>query len=150
MICLGGRVAEEELYNNKYDYYDKNYKDKNIFDDINDLDITTGASNDLKQANSIARTYVNLFGINDNLGLYDNIDNSQPFLGRDLGMNNNKASEYSKNKIDKEVERIVNFAHKKTIDIMKKNKEELSHISQLLLEKISLDIMDIKDIKISY
>ena len=45
------------------------------------MDITTGASNDLKQANSIARRYVNLFGIDDEIGLIDVDEGQMPFLG---------------------------------------------------------------------
>lgn len=54
MVALGGRVAEQILYNNtKEDIWLKN---------ITDLEVTTGASNDLKQANQLARNYIQLFG----------------------------------------------------------------------------------------
>ena len=42
-----------------------NYNNSNIFEGINNLYITTGASNDLRQADSLARNYINLFGFND-------------------------------------------------------------------------------------
>ena len=71
-----------------------------MFPNTSHLDITTGASNDLKQANSIARRYVSLFGMGKNIALYDSADMSQPFLGRNLATNNDKLSEYSKQEID--------------------------------------------------
>ncbi len=151
MVALGGRAAEKILYERQDNFYkSKNYDDKKIFDDINNLDITTGASNDLKQANSIARTYINLFGYNDTLGLYDSADSSQPFLGRDLAMGGDKTSEYSKNKTDKEVERIINFAYEKTLDIIKQNVDALDRISDLLIKKISIDYTELQSIDIKY
>ena len=98
MVSLGGRIAEKILYK-------KNNKKYNWLNEIEDLDITTGASNDLKQAHSLARKYVMLFG---NIGIYDDSDNSMPFLGRDI-YSNNKLSEYSKQEIDKQVESIISY-----------------------------------------
>ncbi len=151
MISLGGRAAEIILYEKFKNFYkSENYDDLKIFDDIYNLDITSGASNDLKQANSIARTYINLFGYNDTLGLYSNSDSSQPFLGRDIAMGGDKSSEYSKNKIDKEVQRIINFAFEKTLDIIDKNSIALQEIAELLISKISISNQELKNIKIEY
>ena len=151
MVTLGGRVAEIVLYDKFKNFYkSENYNDLKIFDNIYNLDITSGASNDLKQANSIARTYINLFGYNDTLGLYDSGDGSQPFLGRDIAMGGDKTSEYSKNKLDKEVQRIINFAFKKTFDIIDKNNLALQEIAELLIAKISIDNTELKNIKVEY
>ena len=149
MLSLGGRVAELLLFNNQ-EMENNNYDDATLFEGIDNLDITTGASNDLKQANQIARSYINLFGFNDTLGLYDSSNPSQPFLGRDLAMNGDKNSEYSKDKMDKEIERIINFAYLKTIDIMKKNKAGLDNIAKLLIDNISIDVDDIASLNIQY
>ena len=127
---FGGRVAEEEIFGEDA--------------------VTTGASNDLKQANQIARTYINLFGFNDTLGLYENGDQGQPFLGRDLAMGGDKSSEYAKDKVDREVERLINFAYKKTIDVMKTNRAGLDNIASLLLEKTSIDAKDLASLEIKY
>ena len=151
MVTLGGRVAEIVLYDKFKNFYkSENYNDLKIFDNIYNLDITSGASNDLKQANSIARTYINLFGFNDTLGLYDSSDGSQPFLGRDIAMGGDKTSEYSKNKLDKEVQRIINFAFKKTFDIIDENNLALQEIAELLIAKISIDNEELKNIKVEY
>ena len=149
MLSLGGRVAELLLFEDNKQATD-NYSDKRVFNGIDNLDITTGASNDLKQANQIARTYINLFGFNDTLGIYENGDPSQPFLGRDLAMGGDKSSEYAKDKVDREVERLINFAYKKTIDVMKTNRAGLDNIASMLLEKTSIDARDLASLEIKY
>jgi len=149
MLSLGGRVAELLLFNDKKQL-DNNYDDTKLFDGIDNLDITTGASNDLKQANQIARTYINLFGFNDTLGIYDSSDPSQPFLGRELAMGGDKSSEYAKDKIDREVERLINFAYKKTIEVMRINRAGLDNIASLLVEKTSIDATDLASLEIKY
>ena len=149
MLSLGGRVAELLFFNDKKQL-DNNYDDTKLFDGIDNLDITTGASNDLKQANQIARTYINLFGFNDTLGLYENGDAGQPFLGRDLAMGGDKSSEYAKDKVDREVERLINYAYKKTIEVMRINRAGLDNIASLLLEKTSIDASDLASLNIKY
>ena len=148
MVCLGGRAAESILYENN-DNKNLPYYNEDVFDGINNLEITTGASNDLKQADSIARSYISLFGFNDTLTTFDTNSNDQPFLGRDLALNNNKISEYSKNRIDKEVNRLLNFAYKKTYDILKYNYNNLEYISNALLNYTSVNDEDL-DIVIDY
>ena len=133
MVSLGGRIAEKILYkNNKHNKF-------NYLNDIDDLDITTGASNDLKQAHSLARKYVMLFG---NVGIYDDSDNSMPFLGRDI-YSNNKLSEYTKEEIDKQVESIIKYCYDKVYDILTKNEDRLHYLSNELLNKKTLDSQDL-------
>ena len=150
ITALGGRAAEVMLYKNENDT-DENirYDTELLFPKITNLDITTGASNDLKQANSIARQYVSLFGLSDNIGLYDNADSSMPFLGRDLG-SNNKISEYTKTQIDREVEKLVKFAFKTAIKILEQNKKAFDTIGKLLLAKKTIGTKELNKISISY
>ena len=150
MLSLGGRVAELLLFRDNNRENNNNYSDDELFDGIDNLDITTGASNDLKQANEIARTYINLFGFNDSLGLYENGDQGKPFLGRDLAMGGDKTSEYAKDKLDREVERLINFAYRKTIDIIETNRAGLDNIAMLLLKKTSIDASDLSSLDIKY
>ena len=166
MIALGGRAAEVILYNTSNisnisnisdniecineNSINKNYKDNYLFEDINDLDITTGASSDLKQADSIARKYINLFGIDNMIGIYDDDNNNPPFLGRDLASNNNRLSEFSRGEIDNEVKLIINFAYKKTLDILKNNLIELDTIANLLIYKTTIDNKELEFIDITY
>ena len=66
MIAMGGRAAEVVLYNNT-EASNLMYKSSELFADFDNLDVTTGASNDLKQVNSIAMQYVSLFGLFKNV-----------------------------------------------------------------------------------
>jgi len=129
MVALGGRLAEKVFYKNKT-------KNEVWFQPIQDLDITTGASNDLKQANSIARTYVNLFG---NMGIYDGQDTSAPFLGRELANGGSKLSEYSKEEIDKQIEQIVSFCYDKVDQMFEVHEEKLHYWSGELLKQKTLN-----------
>ena len=149
MVSLGGRVGEMILYSEQSEM-PSNYIDSMIFDGINNLDITTGASNDLKQADNIARSYINLFGFNDTLATFEDSNPNQPFLGRDIAMNNNKISEYSKNRVDKEVNRLTNFAYKKTLEILNRNKEQLKNVADLLISNISIDQTDLNKIEVDF
>ena len=69
IVELGGRGAEIILYRKKTTKQVDEYEDDIIFDGEIDLDVTAGASNDLKQANSLARKYVSLFGLGKEVGL---------------------------------------------------------------------------------
>ena len=150
MLALGGRVAELLLYQDQHDIPENNYQDDEVFSGFENLDITTGASNDLKQANQIARTYINLFGFNDTLGLYENGDPSQPFLGRDLATNKDRTSEYAKDRVDREVERLINYALQKTIKVIRTNQAGLDNIASLLIERTSIDATDLESLTIKY
>jgi cell division protease FtsH len=149
MVALGGRAAEIVLYNKDgKDNKKQRYNDRSIFEDIDNLDITTGASSDLNQATQIARNYVNLFGIDDEYVLYDNNNPSQPFMGREIGMNTNKVSEISKARVDQEIERIINFCYRQTLNIIEQNKEPLKDIADNLMlntvvNKTMIDSLDI-------
>ncbi len=113
VVDLGGRVAEEL-----------------IFDDI-----TTGASQDIKQATELAKAMVTRYGMSENVGLinYDNDDN-EVFIGRDLahtrGYGENVAT-----RIDEEVKRIIDECYMKAKHIIKENEKILHDCANLLLEK---------------
>ena len=151
MVTLGGRAAETVYFKSigRSDKVKLNYDEDTLFDEFNNLEVTTGASNDLKQASSIARNYVNLFGMDDDYCLSDNSPD-QPFIGRELGMNSNKLSEDTKARVDKEVERIINYAYRKTITIIEQNVESLSKISKSLVKYNSINSTVLEDITVSY
>jgi cell division protease FtsH len=138
IIAMGGRAAEVVLYNTTSDTTSQ-YVPELIFPDIKQLDITTGASNDLKQANSIARQYISLFGLGRNIGLYDSTSSEQPFLGRNLATNSDKLSDYSKELIDKEIADMVHFAYETAIKIIEKNKESFHQIAGMLLKEKTIN-----------
>ncbi len=113
-VALGGRVAEEE-----------------IFDDI-----TTGASQDIKQATAIAKSMITKFGMSDRLGLinYDN-DSDEVFIGRDFGHTSRGYGEKVAGTIDEEVKRIIDECYEKARAILKEYHDVLDACAQLLLEK---------------
>ena len=138
MISLGGRVAEVLLYQKETHQRD-HYDDDVIFDGVDDLDVTVGASNDLQQANKLARKYIGELGLGQHIGLYDT-DSS----GRSYGKN--KISEKTKYKIDKEVEEIVNNAFEQVLLLMKQNWATVDTMVEMLLDKITINGEDIQTI----
>ena len=113
-VALGGRVAEEE-----------------IFDDI-----TTGASQDIKQATSLARSMVTKFGMSEKIGLinYDN-DSDEIFIGRDLAHASRGYGEQVAASIDQEVKNIIDSCYDRARQIIRKYHSVLEACAQLLLEK---------------
>ncbi|MDD6440914.1 MAG: ATP-dependent zinc metalloprotease FtsH [bacterium] len=114
VVSLGGRVAEEM-----------------IFDDI-----TTGASQDIKQATAYAKAMVTKFGMSDQVGLinYDN-DSDEVFVGRDFGKTSRGYGEQVATMIDMEVKRIIDECYAKAKSILKENEKILHSCAELLLEK---------------
>ena len=112
-VSLGGRVAEEL-----------------VFDDI-----TTGASQDIKQATKMAKAMVTRYGMSENVGLicYDN-DDDEVFIGRDLA--HAKAhSELVSGEIDREIHRIIDECYAKAKALILENSDVLHKSAQLLLKK---------------
>ena len=113
-VSLGGRVAEEQ-----------------VFDDI-----TTGASQDIKQATSIAKAMVTRFGMSDAVGLINyNDDSDEVFIGRDLAHTSRGYGEGVATVIDQEVKRIIDDCYKKAKDIINEYEHVLHACADLLLEK---------------
>ncbi|MCR5788756.1 MAG: ATP-dependent zinc metalloprotease FtsH [Lachnospiraceae bacterium] len=114
VVSLGGRVAEAL-----------------IFDDI-----TTGASQDLKQATKIAKKMIMKYGMSDAIGVisYDN-DDDEVFIGRDLAHSTRGYSEEIAGTIDKEIRRIVDECYKKAEKLIKEHEDVLHQCASLLLEK---------------
>ena len=150
IVALGGRAAEIILFKRKHNLNPTNYQDEKLFKKYDNLDITTGASGDLKQADSIARQYINLFGLNNNLGVIDTTAGNQPFLGRELANGGSKLSEYSKSKIDREVASLIQFALNAAVDIIENNIHEFTDLAKLLLKKNTIDKRDLEKFNILY
>jgi cell division protease FtsH len=113
VVDLGGRVAEEL-----------------VFDDI-----TTGASQDIKQATTMARDMVTRYGMSENIGLicYKD-DDDEVFIGRDLAHAHNY-SEGVASAIDAEVKSIIDHAYEEAKRIINENRDVLDRCAALLLEK---------------
>ena len=150
IVALGGRAAEIILFKRKHNLVPTNYHDEKLFKKFDNLDITTGASGDLKQADSIARQYINLFGLNNNVGVIDTTAGNQPFLGRELANGGSKLSEYSKSKIDREVASLIQFALSAAVDIIENNIHDFTDLAKLLLKKNTIDKRDLEKFNILY
>lgn len=148
VVALGGRAAERILYNRANDD-SSNYDSSVLFSNIPELKITTGASNDLKQAENLARTYINNFGINDKLGIRDTSSGDKPFLGREMA-SSKQISESSRERIDSEIERIIDFCYNRAVNILVYNKQNLHDISQLLLEQVTIGPNELSKFNIKF
>ena len=113
MVGLGGRIAEEM-----------------VFDDI-----TTGASQDIKQVTKTARNMVTKYGFSDKIGLVNcEISEDEVFLGRDYGHTKNYSDAVA-NSIDEEVRAIIDECYEKAKQLLEENKAVLETCAELLLEK---------------
>lgn len=131
IIALGGRAAEIYLYRSTQSVYNND----NVFTGFEDLDITTGASNDLMQANNIARNYITKYGFGENIGLYDSSDSDKPFMGREMAMSSKKISEDTLTRIDEQTATLVKFAYFKAVELIQKNDKAFLEIVHLLKKK---------------
>ena len=113
IVDLGGRVAEEL-----------------VFDDI-----TTGASQDIKQATAMAKAMVTKYGMSERVGLinYDN-DEDEVFIGRDLA-HKRGYGEGVAGAIDEEIKRIIDESYAKAKEIILEHRDVLDHCAQLLIQK---------------
>ncbi len=113
MVDLGGRIAEEL-----------------IFDDI-----TTGASQDIKQATQIARSMVTQYGMSDKVGMIQyGSDDDEVFIGRDLAHTKSYGNGMA-DTIDSEVKRIIDDCYQKASSIIKEYEYVLHSCAKLLIEK---------------
>lgn len=113
MVDLGGRIAEEM-----------------IFDDV-----TTGASQDIKQATSLAKAMVTKYGMSEIIGLlnYDS-DDEEVFIGRDLAHTKGYSDDVAR-RIDEEIKRIVDECYAKAKAIVVAHEDVLHRSAELLLER---------------
>ena len=114
MVSLGGRIAEELILD----------------------DITTGASQDIKQVTQYARAMVTKFGMSDELGLinYDSDEGDEVFLGKEIGQQR-PYGENTQTVIDQEVKKIVNKCYKDAKAMIEEHIDVLHKCAALLLEK---------------
>ena len=113
MVSLGGRIAEEIVLD----------------------DITTGASQDIKQATATAKAMVTKYGMSEKLGLINYGENEdEVFIGRDLAHSRGYAEDTASS-IDREVKSIVDECYEKAKKIILDNREILDKCCELLMEK---------------
>ena len=113
VVDLGGRVAEELIFH----------------------DITTGASQDIKQATQMARAMVTQYGMSEKVGMIQyGGDEEEVFIGRDFGHTKNYADQTAA-LIDSEVKSIIDEAYERAKEILSQNEEVLHKCAALLIEK---------------
>ncbi len=113
MVYLGGRIAEEL-----------------VFDDI-----TTGASQDIKQATALARAMVVKYGMSEKVGTINyETDSEEVFIGRELGHSKNYGEQVT-TVIDNEVKRIIDECYEKAKGIIQQHMDVLHRCTELLMER---------------
>ena len=124
-VAMGGRVAEEVVLK----------------------EISTGASQDIKQASRIVRSMVMQYGMSDVLGpvSYGEDANHQVFLGRDFNNQRNYSEEVA-SEIDKEVRRIMEDAYEACRQIITENRDKLELIANALLERETLTAAELEEL----
>lgn len=121
---LGGRVAEKLVLG----------------------DISTGASNDIERATTIARKMVMDYGMSDSLGpIAFGSGHDEVFLGRDMGKDR-KYSEETAHKIDKEIKNLIDEAYKKALTLLTDNRSKLNAVAEELLIREKLEAVDFQEI----
>ncbi|SFM34486.1 membrane protease FtsH catalytic subunit [Ectothiorhodospira mobilis] len=127
-ICslFGGRIAEEIIFGS----------DK----------VTTGASNDIERATSIARNMVTKWGLSDRLGpLSYGEDEGEVFLGRQVTQHKQMSDETA-HAIDEEIRRIIDSNYERARNILNENLDKLHTMAQALMKYETIDLDQINDI----
>ncbi len=129
-VALGGRVAEEIIYGED--------------------EVTTGASNDLKQVASVARQMITKFGMSDKLGPVA-LGRSQGgmFLGRDISAERD-FSEDTAATIDSEVSILVEIAYERAKKALNDNRQVLEDLTAMLMETETVDSLEFQDLLIRH
>ena len=112
MVSLGGRIAEELIFG----------------------DITTGASQDIRQATNLARDMVMKYGMSEKIGMINYDSEDEVFLGKDFG-HTRAYGEGVATEIDKEVKRIIDECYAKAKSLIEENYQVLEDSAKLLIEK---------------
>ncbi len=121
---LGGRAAEEMVFH----------------------DPTTGAGNDIDKDTALARAMVTQYGMTERLGAIKlGDDNSEPFLGRDIGHTRNYSEDVAA-MIDEETKKLLASAHQEAFDILEENRDVLDSLVLALLDRETLDKAEVEEI----
>ena len=143
IVSMGGRAAEIILFDKIQSNYEKtNYTESKVFESIKDLEITSGASGDLKQADNLARKYIELFGYDDGDFFPKTVQNpNNPYLS---------LSENTKSEIDENVGELINFALTKAVKIIENNLDTFNKLATDLILKKSVDLKYLNTLEVEY
>ncbi|HET9872759.1 MAG TPA: ATP-dependent zinc metalloprotease FtsH [Propionibacteriaceae bacterium] len=122
---MGGRAAEELVFH----------------------DPTTGASNDIDKATSVAKAMVTQYGMSERLGAVKfGSGDAEPFLGRDMGGHGRDYSEEVAAVVDEEVSQLISTAHQEAFDILTENRAVLDDLVRALFEQETLDRQEVAEV----
>ena len=122
--AMGGRVAEEIVFH----------------------DPTTGASNDIEKATSMARKMITQYGMSERVGAVKlGSGGGEPFLGRDMGHERNYSEEVAA-VVDEEVRRLIDNAHDEAWHILNENRDVLDRLALELLDRETLNQAEIAEV----
>ncbi|WP_081745038.1 ATP-dependent zinc metalloprotease FtsH [Arthrobacter sp. H14] len=122
--AMGGRVAEEIVFH----------------------DPTTGASNDIEKATSMARKMITQYGMSEKIGAVQlGSGGGEPFMGRDMSHERNYSEELA-SVVDEEVRRLIDNAHDEAWGILNENRDVLDRLALELLERETLNQAEIADL----
>jgi len=123
---FGGRIAEQLIFG--------------------DEAVTTGASNDIERATSIARSMVTQWGLSDRMGpLSYNEEEGEVFLGKSYGKQKTVSDETAQ-AIDSEIRSIIDRNYQRAVDILKKNEDKLHLMASALMKYETIDTKQIDSI----
>ncbi len=123
-VSLGGRAAEKVIFN----------------------EVTTGAESDLKQATTLAKRMVGLWGMSPEVGpVYLGTGEEHVFLGREI-VQDKAFSDSTAERVDKAVRELVEGGLEQAIGLIEKNRGKLDRLVTALLEKETLDAVEVTDI----
>jgi cell division protease FtsH len=140
IVALGGRAAE--IYMGEK-HFESSELDIKIFKDFNNLDITTGASNDLQKAYTLAKEYITTYGFGEEFNIKNNNNDELPFLGRDLYSNNNMNND---NTIEEKINNLLKYACSKAYELIICNEPAFITMVERLKVKRTIDGIEVYQI----
>ena len=144
IVTMGGRAAEVYHFRKNNT---TNKLDSDIFSDFEDLYVTTGATNDLMQANKISRDYLTKYGFGNEFDYYNEpINTNLYFMTYNSGSSSSIISEETKYDLDKQVRELVKFAFKSALKLIYIYEGSMEEIVMELKKKREISGSDIQKI----
>ena len=137
IIALGGRAAEIYLGEKTHNTTEL---DNKVFKNFDNLDITTGASNDLQKAYSLAKEYITTYGFGEEFNIQNSQDSDLPFLGRDLYSSNSGNKD---NNVEQKINSLLKYACCKAYELIINNEPAFITIVEKLKNERTIDGNDI-------
>ena len=135
-------AGEAEVYLSRKNYDPENVNNQ-IFEEYSDLDVTTGATNDLEQAFNLAKLYITRFGFSENFKIEIN-DRTLPFLGEELTKNKN--NNLGSGGLNNEINYLLQYSFEIAYKLINQNEELFLKMIEILKERRTIGRTDIQEI----